>query len=139
MPYHLFFLRLAGLVLMGQSEFHQLGLNCPTQGFLLQVFYLQMNLWHTMTVVTMYRMVETGSPKFKGKKMLGIRLRTWIHFTCWIIPFILAGIMMFIERTPFHDDFEFGGETVSGVWADHKDYGSGGRTTASDGMRGIGS
>ena len=117
------------LLLMGQSEYHQAGLSCPTQGFLLQVFYLQMNLWHTMTVVTMYRLVETGSPKFKGATFLCLRMRDWVHIICWIFPIILASIMVWWEKSPYHEDFtdKITGVVMSGVW-----------NSGADGLRGIG-
>eukprot|EP01051_Picozoa_sp_SAG22_P024433 SAG22_NODE_6771_length_813_cov_0.960784_1_plen_190_part_10 len=71
-----------GLLLSGQSEFHQMGMSCETQGFLQQVFYLQMNMWHTMTVVSLYRLCETGTSKFQHGSTMGIRDRTWQHIAC---------------------------------------------------------
>ena len=54
----------AGLMLSGQTQFHTFGLSCKVQGFILQVTYLQMNMWHTMTVIILHRVITTGSPKF---------------------------------------------------------------------------
>ena len=81
------------LLLMGQSESHQAGLSCQAQGFLNQVFYLQMNMWHTMTVVTLYRLCESGDAS-------GGRLVT--HLCCWGLPVILTTIMVLVSPDNFN-------------------------------------
>eukprot|EP01052_Picozoa_sp_SAG31_P015207 SAG31_NODE_971_length_10655_cov_35.774915_3_plen_1569_part_00 len=92
------------LILMGQSAYHQMGLSCWWQGYLGQVFYLQMNMWHTMTVVSLYRLCETGTSKFMHTTTLGIRNRTWQHILCWGVPVVVTTIMVQINSNVFTED-----------------------------------
>ena len=89
------------LILMGQSEYHQMGLSCQTQGYLGQVFYLQMNMWHTMTVVSLFRLCDTGTSKFMHHSTLGMRDRTWQHICCWGIPLAITTIMVLVSPDVF--------------------------------------
>eukprot|EP01052_Picozoa_sp_SAG31_P007928 SAG31_NODE_389_length_16370_cov_4.517915_4_plen_300_part_00 len=70
------------LVLMGQSEYHTLGMNCPQMGAILNATYLMMNLWHTMTIITAYRFICLEKGRLIGAA------RVWVHIVCWGFPII---------------------------------------------------
>ena len=85
------------VVLMGQSEYHRMGMGCAQMGFILQVTYLMMNLWHTMTVITAYRFICLEQGRLKGQ------WRAAVHAACWGFP-ILSTTVMTILYTAFSSD-----------------------------------
>lgn len=93
-----------GLVLAGQSEYHQMGLSCKAQAYILQIAYLQINMWHTMTVVILHRVITTGSAKFHGAKLFGIRYKYLVHIMCWIMPIVLTTILSILDDDVFHEN-----------------------------------
>jgi len=95
-----------GLILMGQSELHDFGTTCEFRGFLLQVTYLQMNMWHTMTVVFLYRMIVYETPKFHGKGCMGIKYRYWVHILCWLVPIVMTVVMSLVPLRTKDGDVE---------------------------------
>ena len=107
-------------MLSGQTQFHTFGLSCKVQGFILQVTYLQMNMWHTMTVIILHRVITTGSPKFHGAKFLGIRFKYLVHICCWIVPIVLTTVMTAMDDTIYHTNI-WGvceGMPASDPWSD---------------------
>ena len=108
------------MVLAGQSEYHQMGLSCKVQAFIMQVAYLQINMWSTMTVVIMHRVITTGSPKFHGAKMLGLKLKYWVHLMCWVLPVVLTTILSLLDDDVFHENIWgqcSGGAVFEDAWA----------------------
>eukprot|EP01052_Picozoa_sp_SAG31_P001347 SAG31_NODE_46_length_30980_cov_226.095107_7_plen_1671_part_00 len=91
------------LILMNQSSMHTFGLECGGFAFLGQVFYGQMNLWHTMTVDTLYKLCE-GKGKIEAKKVCGLQERTFVHLVCWCAPVVLTYSMWHLENKVFHED-----------------------------------
>ena len=86
------------LILMGQSEFHRMGMNCAAMGYLLQITYLMMNLWHTMTIITAYRFICLEKGKLKGS------MRFIVHIICWGFPIVSTTVLTIIEPSVYHDD-----------------------------------
>jgi hypothetical protein len=86
-----------GFILLGQAK-HNYGMDCPTMAIVLQVTYLTMNLWQTMTIVTAYRFIILGRGRYKGHQQL------IIHLVCWGLPLCITGGMWFIDRDVFHSN-----------------------------------
>lgn len=94
MPMCIFF----GMVLAGQTEHNKLGLSCPQRAWILQVTYLMMNLWHTMTIITAYRFINLGRGRVAGPA------RFAIHAICWGFPILSTTTMYMLDNTVFHED-----------------------------------
>lgn len=86
------------LVLAGQSEYHRMGLSCPQMAWILQVTYLMMNLWHTMTIITAYRFIILSKGKLRGVSRFGV------HLVCWGLPIISTTTMFMLDSDVFHTD-----------------------------------
>lgn len=87
-----------GLVLAGQSSNFRFGLSCQVHAWILQVTYLMMNLWHTMTIITAYRFIILGKGRLTGMS------RVWIHVVCWGFPFVTATVMFMLDTQVFHEN-----------------------------------
>jgi hypothetical protein len=110
-----------GLVLAGQSEFHKMGMTCPQMAGILQVVYLMMNLWHTMTIITAYRFIILGRGRLVGFS------RFLIHVVCWGFPIASTTAMYMLDNDVFHTDIftdpdmvEAGGMAWCGVKSDKR-------------------
>eukprot|EP01043_Picozoa_sp_COSAG02_P077503 COSAG02_NODE_16991_length_1037_cov_25.683369_1_plen_206_part_01 len=94
MPMCIFF----GMVLAGQTSHNKLGMSCPQRAWVLQVTYLMMNLWHTMTIITAYRFINLGRGRLTGAS------RFVIHLICWGFPIFSTTTMYMLDNDVFHDD-----------------------------------
>lgn len=81
-----------------------MGLSCKTQAIILQIAYLQTNMWHTMTVVVLHRVITTGSAKFHGAKLCGVRYKHLVHIVCWLVPILLTTILSLLDDDVFHEN-----------------------------------
>ena len=97
-----------------------MGLSCKVQAIILQISYLQINMWHTMTVVVLHRVMTTGSAKFHGAKLCGIRYKYMVHFVCWIVPIVLTAILSVLDDDVFHENIwgTCAGMPVLDVWGE---------------------
>eukprot|EP01051_Picozoa_sp_SAG22_P006444 SAG22_NODE_422_length_10687_cov_4.448149_5_plen_284_part_00 len=77
--------RTAALMLMNQSAHHTAGLSCLQFGVLGQVLYGQMNLWHTMTVDTLYSLCE-GDGQLEALKVSCKALVVFPRASTRIVP-----------------------------------------------------
>ena len=50
-----------------------------------------------MTVVSLFRLCDTGTSKFMHHSTLGMRDRTWQHICCWGIPLAITTIMVLVS------------------------------------------
>ena len=111
------------LVLMGQSEYHRMGMDCAQMGSILQVTYLMMNLWHTMTIITAYRFICLE----KGR--LSSNWQIVVHSVCWGFPIISTVLMTVlysnfsvkadIEPSIYHEDI-FADPDIRGIGESRK-------------------
>ena len=98
-----------------------MGLTCPQRAFILQIMYLTMNTWHTLTIHSAYQFIVKDQKGFKGAKIMGIPMSMMSHILCWGVPWLIMGTMSIVgiiwNINVFDQDLPCGADGVECVSA----------------------